>query len=66
MAIYLNYVNNVWVSTKKTNLISFYCHQKYPIRIIYDKDCFTHTKLLFKLAKALTVYEINPFQIFYV
>ena len=45
------------------NLISLYRHQKHAIRIIYDKDRFAHTKPLFKHAKAVTVYEINLFQI---
>ena len=60
---YLNYANIAWASTNKSNLISLYCHQKHAIRIINDKDRFAHTKPLFKLAKALTVYEINLFQI---
>ena len=38
-------------------------NQKHAIRIIYDKDRFAHTTPLFKHAKALTVYEINLFQI---
>ena len=33
------------------------------IRIVYDKDYFARTKPLFKHARALTVYEINLFQI---
>ena len=60
---YLNYANIVWASTNKSNLISFYRHQKHENRIIYDKDRFAHTKPLFKHAKALTVYEIKLFQI---
>ena len=59
---YLNYASIAWASTNKSNLISLYCHQKHAIRIIYDKDRFTHTKPLFKHAIALTVYEINLFQ----
>ena len=60
---YLNYANIAWASTNKSNLISLYRHQKHAIRIIYDKDRFAHTKLLFKYAKPLTVYEIYLFQI---
>ena len=60
---YLNFANVAWASTIKSNLISLYRHQKYGIRIIYYKDRFAHTKPLFKHAKALTVYEINLFQI---
>ena len=60
---YLNYANIAWANTNKSNLISLYRHQKHAIRIIYDKDRFAHTKPLFKHAKALTVYEINLFQI---
>ena len=60
---YLNHANIAWASTNKSNLISLYCHQKHAIRIIYDQDRFAHTKPLFQHAKALTVYEINIFQI---
>ena len=60
---YLNYANIAWANTNKSNLISLYRHQKHAIRIIYDKDRFAHTTPLFKHAKALTVYEINLFQI---
>ena len=54
----MNYANIAWASTKKLNLISLYRNQKYAIKIMYDKDCFVHTKPLFKHAKVLTVYEI--------
>ena len=60
---YLNYANTAWASTNKSNLYFLYHHQKHAIRIIYDKDRFAHTKPLFKHAEALTVYEINLFQI---
>ena len=60
---YMNYANIAWANTNKSYLISLYRHQKHAIRIIYDKDRFAHTKPLFKHAKALTVYEINLFQI---
>ena len=60
---YLNYGSIAWASTNKSDLISLYRHQKHAIRIIYDKDRFAHTKALFKHAKALTVYQINLFQI---
>ena len=42
---YLNYANVAWASTNKSNAISLYCHQKHAIRIIYDKDRFTHTEV---------------------
>ena len=61
---YLNHANIAWASTKKSNLISLYRHQKHAIRIIYDKERFTHTKPLFKHAKALTAYKINLFHIY--
>ena len=60
---YLNHASFAWASTKKSNLISLYRHQKHGVSIIYDKDRFAHTKPLFKHTKALTVYEINLFQI---
>ena len=50
---YLNNANVAWARTNKSNVISLYCHQKHAIRIIYDKDRFTHTKPLFKHAKSL-------------
>ena len=59
----MNCANLAWASTNKSNLISLHRHQKHGIRIIYDKDRFAHTKLLFKHGKALTVYEINIFKI---
>ena len=59
----MNCANLAWASTNKSNLISLHRHQKHEIRIIYDKDRFAHTKLLFKHGKALTVYEINIFKI---
>ena len=60
---YLNYANIAWSSTNKLNLISIYRHQKHAVRITYDKYLFIHMKPLFKHVKALTVYEINLFQI---
>ena len=60
---YLNYAIIAWASTNKSNFISLYRHQKHAIRIIDNKDRFTHMKPLFKHANALTVYEINLFQI---
>ena len=45
--------------------IFYLSHQKHVIRIIYEEDRFGHTKSLFKHAKALTVYEINLFQILF-
>ena len=60
---HLNYANIASSCTNKSNLISLYRHQKLAIRIIYDKDCFAHTKPFCKHVKALTVYEINLFQI---
>ena len=45
------------------SFIQSYLSYENPIRIIYDKDRFAHTKPLFKHAKVLTVYEINVFQV---
>ena len=33
------------------------------MRVIYEKDNFSHTELIFKNPKALMVYEINLFHI---
>ena len=60
---YLNHANIAWASTNKSNLIFLFRHQKHVNKIIYDKDRFAHTKPLFKHVKALTVDEINLFQI---
>ena len=60
---YLNCASIAWTSTNKSNLISLHRHQKHASRIIYDKNHFAHTKPLFKHSKALTVNEINLFQI---
>ena len=62
---YLNYTNVAWTGTNKPNSISIFRHQKHAISIIVDKDRFAHTKIFFKHAKRLTVYERNqPFLYF--
>ena len=60
---YLNYANVAWASTSKSNLLAVFRHQKHAIRVIYAKDRFTHSQPLFRSANALTVYEINLFQV---
>ena len=60
---YLDYANIAWASTYKSILIYLYRNQEHAIRIIYDKDRFVATEPLFWYAKAITLYEINLFQI---
>lgn len=60
---YLNYVNMAWASTYKTKLASLYRYQTHAVRVINFKDRFTHAKPLLESINALTVYEINIFQI---
>ena len=53
---YINYGNNVWGSTARTNLKN---KQKHAIRTMYNKDRLSHTKELFKECKVLNVYQVN-------
>ena len=41
---YINYCNIAWVSTTRTKLDKIRKKQKYAVRIIYNKDKFTHSK----------------------
>ena len=41
---YINYCNITWFSTTRTKLDKILKKQKYAVRIIYNKDKFTHSK----------------------
>ena len=47
----------------KRKLQALYCHQKHAARIINFKDKFSSAKPLLEQINAMTVYEINIFQI---
>ena len=60
---YLNYANLVWTSTKKSKLQALYHYQIHTARIINLKDKFTSAKPLTEQIIAITMYEMNIFQI---
>ena len=56
---YVNYANIAWGSTNRTNLKKINSQQKHAIRIVYNKDRFSHTRKLFRENKILNVYQLN-------
>ena len=56
---YINYANLAWASTIRTNLKKLHSQQKDTIRIIFSKDQFLHTKVLFVQNKVFNVYQLN-------
>ena len=52
-----------WASTSRTKLDKILKKQKHAVRIIYNKDKFTHSKPLMRDMNALNVYQINIFQV---
>ena len=60
---YVNYCNIAWASTSRTKLDKILKKQKHAVRIIYNKDEFTHSKPLVRDMNALNVYQINIFQV---
>ena len=56
---YVNYCNIAWASTSRTKLDKILKKQKHAVRIIYNKDKFTHSKPLMRDMNALNVYQIN-------
>ena len=60
---YVNYSNIAWASTTRTNFDKILKKQKHAVRIIYNKDKFTHSKPLMRDINALNVYQINIFQV---
>ena len=61
---YLKDANIAWASTNKSKLTSLYRHKKNSVRIIKDKDRFTHTKTLFKHAKAFFMMKSTYFRFY--
>ena len=59
---YVNYCNIAWACTSRTKLDNILKKQKHAVRIIYNKDKFTHSKPLMRDMNALNVYQINIFQ----
>ena len=59
---YVNYCNIAWASTAKTKLSSILKKQKHAVRIVYNKDKFTHSRPLMRDMNVLNVYQINIFQ----
>ena len=60
---YVNYCNIAWVSTSRTKYDKILKTQKHVVRIIYNKDKFTHSKPLMRDMNPLNVYQINIFQV---
>ena len=60
---YVNYCNIAWVSTSRTKYDKILKTQKHVVRIIYNKDKFTHSKLFMRDMNALNVSQINIFQV---
>ena len=56
---YINYANIAWGSTCRTNLKKINGQQKHPIRIIFNKNKFAHTREIFKEQKILNIYQLN-------
>ena len=63
---YVNYCNIAWASTTRTNLDKILKKQMHAVRIIFNKDKFTHSKPLMRDMNALNVYQINKINIFQV
>ena len=60
---YLTYGSMSWASTNKTKLNNLLMHKKHAARIIFFKDKLTHAKPLLQSMNALTIYQLNIFQI---
>ena len=62
---YANYANIAWASTSKGELKRLYHYQKHSVRVIYQKDQYTHASLLLNDMKALHVFKLNIFNILF-
>ena len=60
---YLNYANVAWGSTHKSKLEHLYRQQKHAARIINFKDKFTRASPLMRDMCALSIYDLNVFNI---
>ena len=45
---YLNYANIAWPSTYQTKLKTDYYHQKHTVRIVFNQEKLTHSRLLLR------------------
>ena len=54
---YVNYANLAWASTIRTNLKKIHSQQKHATCIIFRKDKFSQTNLLFVQKKVFNVYQ---------
>ena len=52
-----------WASTTRTKLDKVLKKQKHAVRMIYNKDQFTHSKPSMRDVNALNIYQINNFQV---
>jgi len=59
---HISYCNIAWASTHKTKLKSLICHQKHAIRLINNRDRFTHARPLFYNMRILDTYALNIMQ----
>ena len=58
---YISYANVAWGSTNITYLKKVNSLQKHAIRIVHNKNRYTHTKELYKENQILNVYQMNIF-----
>jgi hypothetical protein len=59
---HLNYANMAWANANFTKLRKLHTLQKHAIRIILNKDRFTHSRLLLKSLRILNIYQLNIYQ----
>ena len=60
--LYLTYANIAWASTYRTNLKAIYLLQKRAVRIVFNENNMTHSRLLLRSLNALDICQINLFQ----
>ena len=56
---YIIYANLAWAITHRTTLKKISSQQKYPLRIVYNKDRYYHMKDLFRSCNVLNVYKLD-------
>ena len=56
---YINYTNLVWGNTRRTYLRKINSLQKHALRLIPNKNRFSHSKELFESCEILIVYKLN-------
>ena len=60
---YINYANVVGAGPNQTKLKKLHSKQKHASRVIYHQDKQTDARPLMKKLNALSIYQINNFQI---